>query len=444
MAVSPESVLVSPTLRRSAEFVRRSGGSRYGGTRFLGRIGRRHAACRSAALLARVRQLTPEARKREGSSTLRTLLCGFVVCAVLAPPVYAEDGSGGGGGGVSAPGAPRVDSVSCLATPAGTCPGTKKLLRGRGFVVRGHGLATAKRIVFKGRRGRADDVSIAPEQVTGRYATATVPQAARSGGVAVLDRHGYFAAAPRRVAVSDAPAPTPVDLAPGSRFFFDGRRKPSFSFEVSSPVTAQVELVNEASGAVVKTWEVPAAPGQPGTVSWDGLGGGGVEDAGPYRFRLVGQAAAATTGTPSGEAFFFADHVFPIRGRHNLGYTRTNNFGGGRGHKGQDAFARCGTRVAAARGGRVQYAGYHSAAGYYAVIDGAETGIDYVYMHMLSPALVRTGQRVFTGQKIGEVGESGRATGCHLHFELWTAPGWYEGGQAFDPMPSLTLWDSYS
>jgi murein DD-endopeptidase MepM/ murein hydrolase activator NlpD len=107
-------------------------------------------------------------------------------------------------------------------------------------------------------------------------------------------------------------------------------------------------------------------------------------------------------------------------------------------------FARCGTRIAATRGGRVQYAGYHSAAGYYAVIDGAETLIDYVYMHMLEPALVATGQRVYTGQKIGEVGETGRATGCHLHFELWSAPGWYEGGEAFDPLPSLRSWDSFS
>jgi murein DD-endopeptidase MepM/ murein hydrolase activator NlpD len=140
----------------------------------------------------------------------------------------------------------------------------------------------------------------------------------------------------------------------------------------------------------------------------------------------------------------YADHLFPIRGRHNLGYTPTNGFGGGRGHKGQDMFARCGTRLAAARGGRVEFAGYQSAAGYYVVIDGAATGIDYVYMHMRQPPLVRTGQRVFTGQQLGEVGETGHAAGCHLHFELWSSPGWYKGGKAFDPLPSLKHWDSYS
>ena len=92
----------------------------------------------------------------------------------------------------------------------------------------------------------------------------------------------------------------------------------------------------------------------------------------------------------------------------------------------------------------MQYAGYHAAAGNYLVIDGAGTGQDYVYMHMRSPALVNTGDRVFTGQKVGEVEETGRASGCHLHFELWSSPGWYEGGRAVNPLPPLRLWDSYS
>ena len=107
-------------------------------------------------------------------------------------------------------------------------------------------------------------------------------------------------------------------------------------------------------------------------------------------------------------------------------------------------FATCGTKLALARGGKVQFAGYHAAAGNYLVVDAAGTGIDYVYMHLRAPALVRTGDRVFTGQKIGEVGDTGRATGCHLHFEMWTAPGWYEGGRPFDPLPSLKGWDAFS
>ena len=204
-----------------------------------------------------------------------------------------------------------------------------------------------------------------------------------------------------------------------------------------------VELSNVDTGELVRSWTVQALPGTTNQVAWDGRSAIGVAASGNYAFRMAGAAGAAATQA-SDTSFAYSDHVFPIRGRHNLGYTDTNNFGGGRRHKGQDMFASCGTRIAAARGGRVQYAGYHSAAGYYAVIDGAETGSDYVYMHLLEPALVETGQRVFSGQQIGEVGETGRATGCHLHFELWSAPGWYTGGEPFDPLPSPKTWDSYS
>ena len=59
--------------------------------------------------------------------------------------------------------------------------------------------------------------------------------------------------------------------------------------------------------------------------------------------------------------------------------------------------------------------------------------------------LLERGDRVRTGQKIGLVGQTGNASGCHLHFEVWSAPGWYEGGRA---LPSVTrllkTWDRWS
>jgi len=356
-------------------------------------------------------------------------LCAAAL-AVAAPTANAA----GGGGGAAAPLPPEARSAACLESPGAPCSGSA-LLRGRTFVVRGSGLEAVARIVFRGRGGRRDDASAGPIKRTARYAVAVVPDEARSGRLTLVDKWGNEATTDFRVGVRDAPKPKPLDLSPRSTFFFGGRRRPAFEVESSG----HVELVSEANGEVVRSWDVEAVPGQASSVRWDGKSDRGVGATGAYSFRLGGAATAS-----AGERFFFGDHLFPIRGRHDLGQSATNNFGGGRGHQGQDMFAGCGTRIAVARGGEVQFAGYHGAAGYYAVIDAAGTRIDHVYMHMRSAALVRTGDTVFTGQKIGEVGDTGRATGCHLHFEMWTGPGWYEGGRPFDPLPSLKSWDGYS
>ena len=363
-----------------------------------------------------------------------------VAVAVLGAPSAAL-AAPSSRGGVSAPSAPDVVGVRCVAEASVPCRPRGALLRGRTFVVRGANLDTVATIVFRGRSGRRDDVHTRPLESDGDTLTARVPERAHSGRLVVSTRWGARASTRRRVRVAHAPEPVPIDIAPASRFFFGAHRRPSFSFTAHRSMEVQVELVNQDTGETVRSWTIPAVANQTTSVRWGGRASRAVAPTGSYAFRVGGAAQGAVSAAP--EAFLFADHLFPIRGRHNLGYANTNNFGGGRGHKGQDMFASCGTKLAAARGGRVEYAGYHSAAGNYVVIDGAGTGQDYVYMHMLEPPLVETGQRVFTGETIGEVGETGRATGCHLHFELWSAPGWYNGGRAFDPLPSLKLWDSY-
>ena len=135
-----------------------------------------------------------------------------------------------------------------------------------------------------------------------------------------------------------------------------------------------------------------------------------------------------------------ADGVFPIAGRHDMGQSDTNNFGGARNHGGQDMFAECGTPLVAVRDSTVQFAAFQDRAGNYVVLQD-DAGQSYAYMHMRDRALVRKGDRLRAGEQIGYVGETGRATGCHLHFELWTAPGWYTGGEAIDPLPQLRLWE---
>jgi murein DD-endopeptidase MepM/ murein hydrolase activator NlpD len=146
---------------------------------------------------------------------------------------------------------------------------------------------------------------------------------------------------------------------------------------------------------------------------------------------LPGAAPAALPPAPAGDG----GGVFPVQGAHDYG-TEVNTFGGGRGHKGQDVFARCGTPLVAALGGEVTIAKFQQRAGNYVVIK-ADDGTSQAYMHLRAPATVAKGARVEAGQPIGEVGDTGRASGCHLHFELWTSPGWYEGGEPIDPLPFL-------
>jgi hypothetical protein len=134
---------------------------------------------------------------------------------------------------------------------------------------------------------------------------------------------------------------------------------------------------------------------------------------------------------------------FPIRGPHYYG----DGIGApreGHTHQGQDVMAKCGIKLVAARGGRIQYRGFQGSAGNYLVIDGHKSKHDFVYMHLLNPAPVAKGQSVATGQAIGRVGATGNSSTCHLHFEMWGPPGWYEGGHFINPTPFLKYWDSFS
>jgi murein DD-endopeptidase MepM/ murein hydrolase activator NlpD len=76
------------------------------------------------------------------------------------------------------------------------------------------------------------------------------------------------------------------------------------------------------------------------------------------------------------------------------------------------------------------------------VVDGDAEDYDYVFMHLGSGSIpVAEGEHVRTGQRIGDVGSTGRSTGPHLHFEIW-AGGWFAGGDPVDPLPLLQAWAS--
>jgi murein DD-endopeptidase MepM/ murein hydrolase activator NlpD len=85
-------------------------------------------------------------------------------------------------------------------------------------------------------------------------------------------------------------------------------------------------------------------------------------------------------------------------------------------HEGVDFMAEPGTAIHASAGGVVVYADTHAQYGNMVEVDH---GNDMVtrYAHA-SKLLVRLGQVVRRGDKIAEVGSTGRSTGNHLHFEV--------------------------
>jgi murein DD-endopeptidase MepM/ murein hydrolase activator NlpD len=90
---------------------------------------------------------------------------------------------------------------------------------------------------------------------------------------------------------------------------------------------------------------------------------------------------------------------------------------GGRPHEGIDLPAAIGTPVFAAAAGRVVYAG-NGIRGYGNLIVLQHPGdLLTVYAHN-SALLVTQGDEVQAGQKVALVGQTGHATGPHLHFEV--------------------------
>jgi murein DD-endopeptidase MepM/ murein hydrolase activator NlpD len=86
-------------------------------------------------------------------------------------------------------------------------------------------------------------------------------------------------------------------------------------------------------------------------------------------------------------------------------------------HPGVDISAPYGSRVVAPADGTVIFAGRRAAYGNMVAIDH-RFGITTRYGHLYK-VNVKVGQRVCRYDVIGYVGNSGRSTGPHLHFEIW-------------------------
>jgi murein DD-endopeptidase MepM/ murein hydrolase activator NlpD len=109
-------------------------------------------------------------------------------------------------------------------------------------------------------------------------------------------------------------------------------------------------------------------------------------------------------------------------------YRFTSGFGQrwGRMHNGTDFAAPIGTPIYAPADGVVTFAGWSSGYGRLVKIQH-EFGVETRYAHQ-NRIRVEVGQRVSRGDRIGDIGNSGRSTGPHLHYEIRV------GGRPVNPM----------
>ena len=393
---------------------------------------------------------------------MRFLLSATATAAgigLLAAPV-GEAGHAPTGGAEFVP-HPSIQSVKCVS---GCSHGR---VRSGGIVkLRGSDLALTKKVIFLGGDGGDDDAAAKVDPTSDTTLAVKVPYGAESGPLVAWSSKSVQSKRSKPLSIVPAPPPLqtgelkrasgprdrgapPIETAVSSGKVFLAGRGVKFTYRVdeAEAVTVQIALVKLSDGEVLHTWKhTRPAPEAAHSVKWKP--GNSIHDE-RYAFRMTATdpkgatARNAPDDDQSRDAFDVHGYAFPLHAHHEYG----DGFGAprsGHTHQGQDVFASCGKPIYAARGGKVQANTYQSAAGNYLVIDGAGTGRDFFYAHMRAPSPLKVGQRVYTGEKIGNVGDTGDAVGCHLHFEEWSPPGWYEGGEPFDPAPDLRRWDKYS
>lgn len=383
----------------------------------------------------------PAARTRRGWRQIKGVV---TVAAGITTLSFGAGIAAAGGGGVGSPGGPELTDVLCLEE----CAGQRTAAVGSRVQLSGRNLDGVTSVAFAAdSSGR---VSVRPTAVAAGAVEARVPDGAATGTVKV-DAYGESATTPRKltivsadqVAVAGEFALRSAEASP-RKAYYDAKRSPKvkYLFVGGSATDVRIAVVNRETSETVATFlDRGAEPNAQNSARWDGrTDAGALAPNGEYKFEIASAAGGAAKTTVQAQ-FGYHKFRFPVVGRHSYG----DGFGAGRNHQGQDVFASCGKRIVAARGGRVQWNKVHRAAGNYVVVDAKGTKSDFMYAHLQERSPLAKGSRVRTGQVIGRVGDSGNASGCHLHFEAWSAPGWYEGGDALASVTRmLKAWDRWS
>lgn len=173
-------------------------------------------------------------------------------------------------------------------------------------------------------------------------------------------------------------------------------------------------VVAALGGAGKKAGSITRTAGGYGLAVWEGTGGKVVDIA-------AGRIVNDSPGVVSS-----CGYAWPANGKISRGFRPSSD----KDHKGIDIRADVGTPVYAARSGKVIYASNELSGFGNCIIIQHDPVWTTFYAHN-DRNLVRAGDVVQCGQQIAEVGQTGRATGPHLHFEI------RHDGTALDPHPML-------
>ncbi len=243
------------------------------------------------------------------------------------------------------------------------------------------------RPLLKGKQGEVLYLTLvadgAPVSVLGRFHDRTVP-------FFKTGRPGEFAAL---VGIDLADEPAPVDLKTDITYP-DGLRQRVFRVEVA------------AEHFRVQAMTLPKDQVDPDAAALKRIN--------LEREKVKGVFAAFTP-----ERLWSGDFIVPVEGNPTgaFGSKRILNGQPRNQHNGEDISALLGTPVKASNDGIVRMVDDHFFSGTSVILDHG-LGLYTMYFH-LDTAKVREGERVAAGRVIGTVGQSGRATGPHLHWGAW-------------------------
>lgn len=161
--------------------------------------------------------------------------------------------------------------------------------------------------------------------------------------------------------------------------------------------------------------------------------------------KLRKQTGATTTTVEAQDTVTYvgtrerSEYIWPAHGNYTGSYGVDTINGARRKHAGIDIAGSTGSDICAARAGTVVYAGWDKGGYGNLVVVEHDNGTHTYYAHN-SAICVSVGDTVEQGEKIAEMGATGRVTGVHCHFELRL--GNFEGlyvAATSDPMEYLDL-----